>query len=105
MNKVRFGAMLMVGSLLLAIVGGVLAATGQSLWVVGAVLVVAEGSFWLGVLLMGYTTYRAAKARGWRSVPRELWRIKVGGCIESTPAVWKGRLYFGTRAGGIHSLG
>jgi outer membrane protein assembly factor BamB len=39
------------------------------------------------------------------AAPTPLWTVKVGGCIESTPAAWKGNLYFGTRAGGIHSLG
>lgn len=37
--------------------------------------------------------------------PPELWRVEIGGCIESTPAVWNGRLYVGTRAGGFHALG
>jgi outer membrane protein assembly factor BamB len=37
--------------------------------------------------------------------PPELWRLEIGGCIESTPAVWNGRLYFGTRAGGFHAVG
>jgi hypothetical protein len=37
--------------------------------------------------------------------PHELWRVDIGGCIESTPAVWKGRMYFGTRAGGFHAFG
>jgi outer membrane protein assembly factor BamB len=37
--------------------------------------------------------------------PPELWAVEIGGCIESTPAVWNGRLYFGTRAGGFHALG
>ncbi|MEV4515672.1 PQQ-binding-like beta-propeller repeat protein [Dactylosporangium sp. NPDC049525] len=36
--------------------------------------------------------------------PKLLWELKIGGCIESTPAVWKGAMYFGTRAGAIHSL-
>ncbi|MCH9719889.1 MAG: PQQ-binding-like beta-propeller repeat protein [Actinomycetia bacterium] len=36
--------------------------------------------------------------------PVELWQVKVGGCIESTPAVWDGRIYIGTRDGGIHAL-
>ncbi|MEV6931935.1 PQQ-binding-like beta-propeller repeat protein [Dactylosporangium sp. NPDC051485] len=36
--------------------------------------------------------------------PQPLWEMKIGGCIESTPAVWKGTLYFGTRAGAIHAL-
>jgi hypothetical protein len=31
--------------------------------------------------------------------PPELWQVTLGGCIESTPAIWKGRIYVGTRAG------
>jgi hypothetical protein len=38
-------------------------------------------------------------------MPKQLWSYKVGGCIESTPAMWKGRMYFGTRAGGVVALG
>jgi outer membrane protein assembly factor BamB len=37
--------------------------------------------------------------------PRELWAVTLGGCIESTPAVWKGRIYVGTRAGRMYALG
>jgi outer membrane protein assembly factor BamB len=37
--------------------------------------------------------------------PRELWSVELGGCIEATPAVWKGRIYVGTRAGFVHALG
>ena len=37
--------------------------------------------------------------------PPELWRIRLGGCIESTPAVWRGRVYIGTRGGGMYALG
>lgn len=40
-----------------------------------------------------------------RVVPPELWSVDVGGCIESTPSVWKGRIYFGTRAGRFFSFG
>ncbi|BCJ77109.1 hypothetical protein CS0771_66530 [Catellatospora sp. IY07-71] len=39
------------------------------------------------------------------AAPKPLWKIKPGLCIESTPAVWKGRIYVGTRAGQIHALG
>ncbi|MFD0971984.1 PQQ-binding-like beta-propeller repeat protein [Plantactinospora endophytica] len=38
------------------------------------------------------------------AAPKPLWKIKLGGCIESTPAVWKGRIYVGTRAGGFHAV-
>jgi hypothetical protein len=36
--------------------------------------------------------------------PKPLWTVAIGGCIESTPAVWNGVMYFGTRAGGFHAL-
>ncbi|MEX2487382.1 MAG: PQQ-binding-like beta-propeller repeat protein [Nitriliruptoraceae bacterium] len=37
--------------------------------------------------------------------PQELWRLPLAGCIESTPAVWDGRIWVGSRDGffyGIH---
>lgn len=37
--------------------------------------------------------------------PPERWQVKVEGCIESTPAVWKGVIYVGTRNGAVHALG
>jgi outer membrane protein assembly factor BamB len=37
--------------------------------------------------------------------PPELWQVELGGCIESTPAVWGGRIYVGTRAGQFHAIG
>ncbi len=37
--------------------------------------------------------------------PPELWSMTVGGCIESTPAVWSGRIYVGTRGGFLFALG
>lgn len=37
--------------------------------------------------------------------PPELWAVPIGGCIESTPAVWNGRIYVGTRAGRVHAIG
>jgi hypothetical protein len=42
---------------------------------------------------------------GQRTQPPELWSVKLGGCIESTPAVWNGRIYVGTRAGHEYALG
>jgi outer membrane protein assembly factor BamB len=36
--------------------------------------------------------------------PRQLWSVRLGGCIEATPAVWKGRIYVGTRAGLEYAL-
>jgi outer membrane protein assembly factor BamB len=37
--------------------------------------------------------------------PPELWSLELGGCIEATPAVWKGRIYIGTRGGHLFVLG
>lgn len=36
--------------------------------------------------------------------PPEVWSLDLGGCIESTPAVWKGRIYVGTRAGRFFAM-
>ena len=32
-------------------------------------------------------------------LPPMKWQLEIGGCIEATPTVWDGRIYFGTRAG------
>jgi outer membrane protein assembly factor BamB len=37
--------------------------------------------------------------------PRELWNVTLEGCIESTPAVWNGRIFVGTRAGRFYAMG
>jgi outer membrane protein assembly factor BamB len=37
--------------------------------------------------------------------PTELWTVQLDGCIESTPAVWKGRLFLGTRGGLFYAIG
>ncbi len=36
--------------------------------------------------------------------PPERWSVAVEGCIESTPAVWRGTIYVGTRAGQLLAL-
>lgn len=60
-----------------------------------------------GVLLVGGCdgVMYAYDVADTNAAPVPLWSLRIGGCIESTPAVWKGTLYFGTRAGGIHALG
>ena len=40
-----------------------------------------------------------------RVLPPELWQVTLGGCIESTPAVWHGRIFVGTRAGRFFAIG
>jgi WD40 repeat protein len=37
--------------------------------------------------------------------PPELWSVELGGCIESTPAVWNGRIFVGTRGGRFFAVG
>ncbi len=36
--------------------------------------------------------------------PSELWRIGLPGCIESTPAVWDGRIWVGSRDGFFYAI-
>lgn len=40
-----------------------------------------------------------------RSQPVEAWSVTIGGCVESTPALWEGRIFVGTRAGRFFSIG
>jgi outer membrane protein assembly factor BamB len=49
-------------------------------------------------------TLRAFDVRNPTVSPPELWSVRLGGCIESTPAVWKGRVYVGTRGGYMYAL-
>jgi outer membrane protein assembly factor BamB len=37
--------------------------------------------------------------------PRELWRVSLPGCVESTPIVWDGRIYVGSRDGFLYAIG
>ncbi|HEX6238253.1 MAG TPA: PQQ-binding-like beta-propeller repeat protein [Acidimicrobiales bacterium] len=37
--------------------------------------------------------------------PPELWSVELEGCIESTPAAWKGRLFVGARGGRFYAIG
>jgi hypothetical protein len=36
--------------------------------------------------------------------PPQIWSVPLGSCIEATPAVWKGRIYVGTRGGFEYAL-
>jgi hypothetical protein len=36
--------------------------------------------------------------------PPELWSLDLDGCIESTPAIWEGWIFVGTRAGPIYGI-
>jgi len=37
--------------------------------------------------------------------PPEKWNVELGGCIESTPAVWNGRIFVGARGGRFYAIG
>jgi outer membrane protein assembly factor BamB len=37
--------------------------------------------------------------------PPEVWQVGLGSCIEATPAIWKGRIYVGTRGGYVYAIG
>ena len=37
--------------------------------------------------------------------PPELWHVQLEGCIESTPTVFKGKLYVGARGGAFYAIG
>ena len=37
--------------------------------------------------------------------PPQLWSVQLSGCIESTPAVWNGRIYVGARGGKFYAIG
>jgi len=37
--------------------------------------------------------------------PPELWHLKLEGCIEATPAVWRGMIFVGTRGGAMYGIG
>ena len=39
------------------------------------------------------------------SPPKELWNIQLNGCVESTPAVWHGMIFVGSRGGQIYGIG
>jgi hypothetical protein len=59
-----------------------------------------------GVLIQGDCTgaLYAWDVSSPRKKPRQLWQMQFGGCVESTPAVWHGWLYVGTRAGQIFGI-
>ncbi len=37
--------------------------------------------------------------------PEQLWSLDLGGCIESTPAVWDGQIFVGSRNGQFYAIG
>lgn len=39
------------------------------------------------------------------TAPPKLWSVPLGGCVESTPAVWDGQIFVGTRGGHFFAIG
>lgn len=38
-------------------------------------------------------------------VPPQLWSVALSGCVESTPTVWRGQIFVGTRGGFFYAVG
>ena len=83
-------------------------ATGTELWSLKLPGPTWQSPVWVdGVLvqgdcngvLHGYDLPDPTKA------PRPKWTVNLGGCIEATPAMWEGNMYFATRAGRFFSVG
>lgn len=60
-----------------------------------------------GVLLQGDCegVLHAFDVQDERREPPKLWSLRLGGCIEATPAVWRGRIWVGTRGGALYAIG
>jgi len=60
-----------------------------------------------GVLIQGDCSgrLRAYDVSDTMIEPPQIWSITLRGCIESTPVVWRGTIYIGTRGGQIHAIG
>jgi hypothetical protein len=86
---------------------GVDRATGAVRWRLNMVRVHMSPVVVDGVLIAGDCRgdLKAWDIANTAAEPQLLWAMKPGSCIESTPAVWKGKLYFGTRGGAVHAFG
>ena len=81
--------------------------TGQERWRFHLVRtwsspVVVDDVLFIGDCTGNFYAYDIADTK---AVPTRLWGMKVGGCVESTPAMWKGVLYFADRQGKLHAIG
>jgi hypothetical protein len=77
---------------------------GDHEWSSPAVVEEADGSAWLVVGTCGVPGVRAYVLDE-PSAPREVWRVALPGCIESTPVVWRGVVYVGSRDGFLYAIG
>jgi outer membrane protein assembly factor BamB len=86
------------------------AATGAERWRIGLAgplwssPVVVDGTLIQGDCQGSVRAYDLATAEP-GTAPRQLWSVFLGGCVESTPAVWNGRIFVGTRAGSFFAIG
>jgi outer membrane protein assembly factor BamB len=64
--------------------------------------VVVDDVLYIGDCTGHFYAYDVADTR---AMPQRLWEMKVGGCIESTPAMWNGVLYFADRWGKLYAIG
>ena len=60
-----------------------------------------------GVLIVGDCegNLRAYDVTDPTKKPDQIWKVKLEGCIEATPAVWKGMVYVGARGGAVYGIG
>ncbi|MGZ4617953.1 MAG: outer membrane protein assembly factor BamB family protein [Frankiaceae bacterium] len=85
--------------------------TGKVLWVKRLPgETVASPAIVDGVWLQGDCTgtlHAYDLAASYPNEPKELWSRKLdgSGCVESTPAIWNGRIYVGTRGGYSYAIG
>ncbi|MEM8926441.1 MAG: PQQ-binding-like beta-propeller repeat protein, partial [Actinomycetota bacterium] len=52
----------------------------------------------------GIHAFDLATDGGPERAPEKRWSIQLGGCLESTPAVWDGRIYVGSRDGNFYAV-
>ena len=77
---------------------------GDHEWSSPAVIEEADGTAWLVVGTCGSPGLRAYRLDD-PSAPREMWRVSLPACIESTPVVWRGTVYVGSRDGYLYAIG
>jgi outer membrane protein assembly factor BamB len=64
--------------------------------------VVVDDVLYIGDCTGNFYAYDVADTK---AAPTRLWGMRLGGCVESTPAMWKGVLYFADRGGKLHAIG
>ncbi|MFM7068799.1 MAG: PQQ-binding-like beta-propeller repeat protein, partial [Actinomycetes bacterium] len=83
-------------------------ATGRELWSLRLPGPTWQSPVWVdGVLVQGDCNgiLHGYALPNPRVAPREIWTVPLGGCIEATPAMWRGNMFFATRGGRFFSVG